>query len=609
MKDLGQVANVTVINGGIMYSNATDSIYAISGVGYGAEFDFITNNNGTITSVIVLNPGEGYSSPLSEYITLSVANSLNPSVSAAGYGASLIPYGYNEGETFTTSVSDIGRIIDFRIESRGFDYITQPNVSLRIIDVNISTPITPSDALTLTDGTLVYQGDDQNNPTFSAYLEKTTSVLSSTSPSFIRLYNYTGSINTQSQLYIVRSSDTYAVTPNISSSNIFTVYGNGTAKANVQFLNGLINYNGFYLNTDGQLSADQYLQNYTKYHNFSYVIQVEQALQDFKDALLKIAHPAGMQVLSEYIIPNQDTIIDVQSSAIAVAPLYEGSLSVNPFDSTSTVVGTGTSFTKSNVGDLLVINSTNSSREQVKIIKNITNDTHLTLESNTRFLGNGTITITQPTAFSNIQSYHSGTYSIKTNSLTTAYTLLQSTSDYFYVGNSTPFTNVIFSLSTLAQGLTLYAEYWNGSVWTQIPYSTDLTNNLTTPNEYFNFPSPKDWVESSVNNSSLYYWIRFSTTTVPSVTPTSIVTNTPLSNTIIIQTNIYGNIVINDNVSFNIGTTNYVGKVVYDPVTSENTSAIVLNIASSILSTNTSNIIYYVYPTMSGVSYEIVNNL
>ena len=145
----------------------------------------------------------------------------------------------------------------------------------------------------------------------------------------------------------------------------------GIAKANAQFLNGLINYDGFYLNTDGQPSSDQYLQNYTKYHNFSYVVQVEEALETFRNVLMKIAHPVGTQLLSETILMDTKRIVELYESEIPTIKPRTGSVSVDPFDPAAELIGTGTSFNSSaNSGDYIVINNTSNTRQQIKTITN-----------------------------------------------------------------------------------------------------------------------------------------------------------------------------------------------------------------------------------------------
>lgn len=389
IQDLGVIANVTVLRGGTGYNPGSDTIVVNSAWGGGASFTFTANGTGSITSVTVVNGGQGYQHPIMD-LNLSV-------VSGTGSGAQLIAYGYSEGAQLSTTVTDIGRIIDFRLESRGFDYITKPNVSLRLLDVQVSDAISSGQALTIDEGSLVYQGIDENNKSFSAYIDKVNSTLSDTKPSFFRLYNYSGSIDDTIPLILVSETypTGYGYTINTAPVNSIIVYGNGMAKANAEFLNGLVNYNGFYLNTDGQLSADQYLQDQHKYHNFSYVIQVEKSINDFRNTLNRIAHPVGTQLLGEFVLIDNKSIVQTLKSNLSIIPSITGLVTANAFWANANVEGSGTAFTSNaNVGDMIIINSNDEDRMQIKQIIDVPTDTMITLESNTRFLGNGSLSTT-----------------------------------------------------------------------------------------------------------------------------------------------------------------------------------------------------------------------
>jgi len=368
LKLLGRIAAVRVLNGGSGYSNTTDVITVDSSIGYGATFDFITGANGAITTVLVTNSGFGYAIPKPP---LLLANSSNPANSSAGSGAVLQAFGDNDGESLSLSVTDIGRILSIRITNRGFDYVSTPNVSLRVEDVVIS-PISNNEFYYQSE--VVFQGANANSATFLAFVDKYDR-----SNSILRLYNYSGTLNLSSQLVGANQNATPV------SAN---VYGNGKAKANAQFFGGLINYPGFYLNTDGFLSSDQYLQDGEKYHNYSYIVKVEEALASYKDVLLKIAHPAGMKLLGSFTIT--DSVNDFSNTAweqvqAANTLKYTGTVSVNAFGDGS-VIGSGTQFsTTVNVGDLIMM-SINDNRLQTKEVVNVVNNTFLICESNTFYL-------------------------------------------------------------------------------------------------------------------------------------------------------------------------------------------------------------------------------
>lgn len=289
--DLGKLANVQIIRGGSGYSTTNDKIYVNrnGGGGYGANITFTVDGAGTITTLTLVSRGEGYNGPKGS-VELIVANSANIYASSAGSGAILKAYRYGEGDNHIATVDDVGRIKSFKLLSRGSGYVATPNVSLKIKDIAIA----PLDvAITSFDeGQIVYQGPNTNASTFIAYVDGYTPASGS-----LRVYNYNGTLNTSANL-IVTSTLAYP-TYNVNAYSIINTFGDGTAKANAEFLNGIINYDGYFLNTDGFLSADKVLQDSRKYHNFSYVVLTEQSLTEYKNMLMDILHPTGTKMFGK----------------------------------------------------------------------------------------------------------------------------------------------------------------------------------------------------------------------------------------------------------------------------------------------------------------------
>lgn len=390
IRDLGRIANVKIISGGSGYNPSKDKIILNTAIGYGANISFTVDANGKIVTTNVVHQGEGFIFPIGG-IPVSVVNSANIQIASTGSGASLIAYGYNEGENLNPITGDIGLIFDFKITDRGFDYISTPNVSLAIIDVETTEDC--SLIQNLLEGGEAFQGDLSNNATtFLSYLDKSGSrrlLWQSGKANTIRIYNYTGDLNFDAPL----SLNTAGGIVNVTVANT-TVYGNGKAKAKVEFLNGVIRYDGFYLNTDGFLSSDMYLQNYTKYHNFSYVLQVEKSLNNYKDLLMQIAHPSGMEMLGLMVVSsNQKLPLNKPiSQNITTIDDLTGNVTTNAFDPNAILYGDGTSFNSSaTVGDLVVVASGLSGREQTKSVVSIISDTQLVMDGNTRFFGDGTL--------------------------------------------------------------------------------------------------------------------------------------------------------------------------------------------------------------------------
>jgi hypothetical protein len=98
-----------------------------------------------------------------------------------------------------------------------------------------------------------------------------------------------------------------------------------------------------------------------------------------------------------------------------------------------------------------------------------------------------------------------------------SFELMDSTNDYLYVGLSTTFSGISFEFEDKGSNYTLYAEFWNGSVWTDLDISAttyvDDTSNLESDGRIY-FTIPSNWATTTVNSVSKY-WVRLSTTTTP----------------------------------------------------------------------------------------------
>lgn len=355
--------------------------------------------------------------------TAFTSNATNQSIFRQN-GTEAILTGYLVGDGFedTIDTSAIGRVQDIRLLYRGFDYVATPTVSLKVVDT-VVYPIPEEQELI--EQEYVYQGDSFQTSTFRANVKsynKTTNLL--------RLYNYSGTIDINkpiksSNAFIININNTVRVPvpvrgvlvgsgpatfypPTVSSLPNPMYYGNGRAKASALFSNGLIEFNGFYLNTDGFVSADKVLQDNKIYHNFSYVIQAEKDLIEYESTIKNITHPAGTVLTAKRISQSTDnTAIVPTSNADVFLPKYDSSR-ITILDSKSNVVtGYGTDFTNSiganttvNIGDLLIlqytkpffetqIGNTSSPRDQTKIITSVNSNTELEVESNFILVGQG----------------------------------------------------------------------------------------------------------------------------------------------------------------------------------------------------------------------------
>jgi hypothetical protein len=394
VRGTGKIGVMFVKTGGSGY-NDTNNVIEFVGTGYGANAYQIVDANGAITSVVLDNRGEGY--PVAPSVIIRDKNTGNI---ASGTGASFEIYMLSDGEEFSAETSDIGRIQDFRIINRGFEYANTPITSLKVVDV-LTDNLAAS--LIVLSGDSVWQGSVTNaNAIFRGTIDDV--YRSDSTNTVLRIFNYSGSLNTAQALRVATAGGNASL--NISTSNATIsfndindaverkypfFYGNGLAKANAEFLNGLIKYDGFFLNTDGFLSADKKLQNKNYYHNFSYEISSEKSLNDYKEPVYRVGHPAGMHLLSKYMMKN----IVVESVSLA-SNLHTSNTAqatnANTSYTSNVLFGNNSSFlTSANVGDLIVINTTETAeyKRYTRVIANVVDANTIWLESPIGGTGDG----------------------------------------------------------------------------------------------------------------------------------------------------------------------------------------------------------------------------
>ena len=378
VRNTGLLAAIAVANSGSGYLN-TDIIQFI-GTGYGAAATIAVNGSGGITGVTLTDRGEGY---VARPTCLVVSSSGGTST---GTGAVLTAYTLSDGESIAAATTGIGEIQSFNIINRGYDYVSTPNVSLKVADFLTDNLL--SSAIVVA-GDSIWQGGATNaGATFQATVDEV--YRPTPTSSVIRVYNYNGTVNNNAPFKV--NTATQNITCNLFTANASIsfneinpavtrlypfFYGNGLAKANAEFSSGLIRYNGYYLNTDGHISADKKLQNKDYYHNFSYEIQSEMQLDDYKKTIYDVAHPAGMQLLSKYIMKDEITLIanaDIQLDTLS-NPGSSSNLQISVTRTVSTNhANANITFSGSvagvSVGNYIVINS--SGTEQRQYVKKIT---------------------------------------------------------------------------------------------------------------------------------------------------------------------------------------------------------------------------------------------
>jgi len=440
-RDLGLISQVRILNGGFGYSVGDTISFSGRGYG-GAGVVQTISSGGRITSIQITDRGEGYlarpevfvTRQFPSYTTLSgtvnvatgsnlvigVGTSFTSSTGAnnrhlirvngeirrvrtvinnthlvvntefkktgtannierqLGVEPTLTAYLFGDGVENAVNTSAIGRVRDIRLIYRGYDYISTPNVSLKIIDTVIN-PVPISNIFYETE--YVYQGNTIDDATFKANIKSYNS-----ETGVLRLYDYSG--NFSNTIDLITANGVYCNTntsmnvpapqqypPEVVASGLPnpTRYGNGLAKARAFFANGLIEFNGFYLNTDGFPSSDKVLEDDKIYHNFSYVIKSEKNLSDYETTIKNIAHPAGLALIAKTMArTDKEKITKYYSNVHAILSRNktEGVAAATvavPNSRSNLIVGTGTTFlsdptnvnlyanTRVNVGDLIII--------------------------------------------------------------------------------------------------------------------------------------------------------------------------------------------------------------------------------------------------------------
>ena len=301
LSSLGILAPIQITNGGLGYQ-ANDTIVFTGGNGIGAAANVITvTANGAITNVAYVTAqsyypvgGMGYST---NYLPAVSVNSANVSASGA---VLYVPGILGDGATFSVVTDRAGSITTINVIDPGEDYIATPNVSIKVQDIvvsNVSIINLPEK------GDVIYQGANLNVTTYLATVDSTEVLNVDADPTLslfrLRVFNYNSNPDPTKTLNIDHNvhMNMYNAQYNASyNSNGYKNYGDGTAKGTASFLNGLVISQGQYLNSQGQPSSFDVLQS-TIYNNFTYQITVEKEISKYRNVLLELLHPTGMNVI------------------------------------------------------------------------------------------------------------------------------------------------------------------------------------------------------------------------------------------------------------------------------------------------------------------------
>ena len=303
LDSLGILAPIQILNGGNGYV-ANDKIVFSGGPGVGARANVITvAANGAITLVrYVSGPtvdyplgGMGYN--INNLPTLTVNSANNQANGASLYVPGVLGLGAEVGVV----VDRAGSVTTINLTNPGEDYISTPNVSLKVQDIVVSNVSISNFPLS---GDLIYQGNNINTATYIAFVDSITNISVGVTPDLstfnLRVFNYNSNPDSTKVLKIDNKGINYNT---LSYKN----YGDGNAKGTASFLNGLVVSQGQYLTSQGQPSSFDVLQSLI-YNNFTYQITVEKEISKYKDVLLKLLHPSGTNLIGRNVMKSNNSI-------------------------------------------------------------------------------------------------------------------------------------------------------------------------------------------------------------------------------------------------------------------------------------------------------------
>jgi hypothetical protein len=335
---LGILAPVQIINGGGWYQ-ANDKIIFSGGSGQGAYANVTSvGANGTITGIsYVYNPVDPF--PLYPLGGTNYKNEFLPSVTvqsanATASGAVLtVPGILGTGAEFSLVVDRVGSVTTIGVQNYGEDYESQPGVSLKVQDIvvsNVAIENLPRK------GEYIYQGPTINLSTYTARVNSVTLLAADANTELslynLQVFNYNANPNPNLMLKILgedrninlkmansafpQFEKTYTYFDASGNRTVYTrnynkqgyiAYGDGSAKANATFLNGLVIGDGQYLTSQGQPSSFDIMQD-DRYNNFTYLITVDKEISKYREVLLGLLHPVGTNVLGRYGLKSNNQV-------------------------------------------------------------------------------------------------------------------------------------------------------------------------------------------------------------------------------------------------------------------------------------------------------------
>jgi hypothetical protein len=330
---LGILAPIQIRDAGTGYAN-NDVITFTGGSGYGAYANVTSvYANGAIAEVAYV-PGDyiypqgGMGYRLDALPTLNV-------ISSGGTSANLYVDGIlGQGAQFALATDRIGSITTINVTNPGEDYVSAPSTSLKVQDVIVSNV---NFNLLVQTGNTIFQGANLNVATYTARVDSFSilepNLIEPLAKFRLRLYNYNSTPNPALQLKIPNQDvvldivstnypENYFFTGSPQFTNGIKTYGDGTAKADTTFLNGLTFSQGQYLDSRGQPSAFSILQD-ENHNQFTYQITVEKEIAKYRETLLNLLHPSGTKIRGRYALKSNNALdLHILDSAFQAKTLY-----------------------------------------------------------------------------------------------------------------------------------------------------------------------------------------------------------------------------------------------------------------------------------------------
>jgi hypothetical protein len=473
LKSLGILAPIQILNPGLGYSTG-NTIVITGGRGQGANAVITSVNSGgaimnvsyvysTTSNSLIKYPlgGLGYTPESIPTVTIA---------SRTGQANAIlsIPGIFGDGFQYSLTTDRTGSITTIDILNYGEDYDAQPNVSMRVQDI-VVTGTTPTSLPARL--STAYQGANVNSATYIALVDS-TSILQSYANNqqdlySLRVFNYNASPNTQQQIKFANTTLAVSMVGNDYPANYFypgsqafskglKIYGDGNAQGTAQFLDGLTIGEGQYLTTAGQPSSFDVLQS-SKYNNFTYQITVEKEIAKYRDIILNLLHPSGMNVIGRYAIKSNNQFFSTAENAL------DTGLSLYHYTGTAAANATMTSTFSQYANNIVTFNNLSGANIATFIFSNSvvylapTNGPAITSSVNSIDYANNQITLTSNTwlTFGNVAYAYA-------NAATNIINITQLTGNYNIINNGVysntayPLYDIVFAGDRVQLGSNVY---------------------------------------------------------------------------------------------------------------------------------------------------------